>query len=155
MPIEQKDIESLSGTLPDVFVSPQGQSGSADVSPANDDVDATETSVMKVSSADKTSHFQDDLQPTSDSTLIDHGSKDIVSDVVPLVLTQGSGHLEGGAPSVSKTQSKALCTTLSTEKVMERLLNDETNDLPAHALAVSPICMDTYMHMYVCMHVRT
>ena len=158
LPTEQKDSEALSNNLHQ----------QTDMERTSEDVATSE--VVKQSPDKIVSHIQDDLQLTTDSNVTDN----MFSEVIPLVLIDSDSHLEGEGQATmvkSETQTKGLHGTLSTEKVMEKLLSNQTNDLPAQSLAVSPtyivcvcvlyICtcirmyVCTYVHMciYVCMYV--
>ena len=133
LPAEQKESEALSSTLHQ----------QTDMEPSGTDVATSE--VVKQSSDEKVADIQDDLQLTADSNLTDN--KDMISEAVPLVLVDSGSCLEGETQAVvkSESQTKSLHGSLSTERVMEKLLSNQTDDLPAQSLAVSP------MYTYVCM----
>ena len=150
LPMKQKDSESLLTTSPlKTIISQQEQSSSDDVLIAHNA--DTNKEVQKVSTDERASQLQNDLQLNVDSDLTDH-SKYEVTDVVPLMLTYSSSQLEGEDQALAEpeVQAKALHTTLSTEKVMEKLLNNQASDLPAQSLAVSTACMCRVLHVYVC-----
>ena len=152
---EQKDSESLSTTLPPITsVNTQEQNSSGDVLPTHT-ADSNEA-LLRISTDERASELQDDLQLTVDSGLTDH-SKDEVTEVVPLVLTHSSSKLEGEGQALaeSEVQAKAISVTLSTEKVMEKLLNNQASDLPAQSLAVSSVsvCIHTCLCLIVSAHV--
>lgn len=141
LPIEQRESEALSSTLHQP--TDMEQSGK----------DITTSEVVKKSSDEKVANSQDDLQLTADSNLTD--SKEMISEAVPLVLVDSGSHLESESQAVVKSESetRALHGTLSTEKVMEKLLSNQTDDLPTQSLAVSPmyayVCMSVCVHVYV------
>ena len=156
LPIEQKDSESLSTTLPPTTsISTQEQSSNGDVLPSHN-ADNNETLLRASTGDERSSQLQDDLQLTVDSGLTDH-SKHEIPEIVPLVLTRSSSQLEGEGQALveSEVQAKALRITLSTEKVMEKLLNNQASDIPAQSLAVSSVCMclRTCLYLNVCVRV--
>ena len=134
--IEQKDSGALSGTLHQP----------TDMEQSSRDVTTSE--VVKQSSDERVADIQDDLQLTADSNLTD--SKEMISEVVPLVLVDSGSRLEGESQAMvkSESQTKALHGTLSTEKVMEKLLNNQTDDLPPQSLAVS---LNVCVYVQVCL----
>ena len=137
LPIEQKDSGALSSTLHQ----------QTDMEQSRRDVATSE--VVKQSSDENVADIQDDVQLTADSNLTD--SKNMISEAVPLVLINSGSYLEGEDQAMvkSESQTKALHGTLSTEKVMEKLLSNQTDDLPAQSLAVSPVCV----HVRMCVRV--
>ena len=140
---EQKDSESLSSTsLKEV-----------EIKQTTEDVATSE--ILQQSPDGSASHSQEDLQITTEYlNMTEH--KGMISEAVPLVLIDSSGHLDGEGERVmmSEAPNEPLHGALSTEKVMEKLLSNETEDLPAQSLAVSPFCICMYIHVlctYVCM----
>lgn len=138
LPMEQNNSESSTSSLPqqtEVFTILQEQGGDIDESLAEDL--GVSGARLKEDSAEITLHPEDDLEPPTDLNLTDD-SKVVPLETIPLIMTH-SGQLQSEGDQflgMSETQAK-VCKTLSTDKVMEKLLNNQTTDVPPQSLAVS------------------
>ena len=126
LPEEQRDSKSLSNILHE----------EAEIEQTSKDVTISE--VLKQSPNGSASHSQDDLQiATEYLSMTEH--KDMISEAVPLVLIDNRSHLDDeGQRVMSEAPNEPLHGALSTERVMEKLLSNQIDNLPAQSLAVSP-----------------